>query len=316
MWSPTSWHERAAGQQPKWPDAGRARTLAEADLLDAAAGVRRRGTIAADRTRPRRRRQRVPAPGRRLCRELRRLLRRHHQGEAAGHPADGDHPHLLRRCADREGRPDRRPVRQAAVVRHGTDRRHRDPVVPRPHRQRPDRVGGGPHPEPRAARPGVPPVRVDAQPAAGVHQGRFRRPVTGARLDPGVRVVQPGGPALRAARRRDRSGARVHAGLRHRDRVELEPVGGRRVDLARGPDPRLRGSAHPPGLPDRRMVRLLGPHAVDRGTNPRTRRRTHRVPAWRRQPARLQDRPDHVGRVPPRAVRESSTRTAFPVGSR
>ena len=212
----------------------RPRAFAEADLVDATAGVRRRGPFAAGRTRPGRRRQRIPAAGRRLRRELRRLLRRHHPGEAAGHPADGDHPHVLGRRADREGRSHRRSVRQASVVRHGTDRRHRDPVVPRTHRQRPDRIGGRTHPEPGAARAGVPPVGVDPQPAAGLHQGRLRRPVTRPRVDPGVRVVEPRGSAVRAARRRDRPGARVHAGLWHRDRVELEPVRGRRVDVARG----------------------------------------------------------------------------------
>ena len=111
-------------------------------------------------------------------------------------------------------------VREAALGRHRADRRHRAAVVPRPHRQRSDGLRGRPHPEPRTSRAGVPPVGVDAQPAAGVHQGRFRRPVTGARLDAGVRVVEPGRPALRATRRRDRPCARLHAGLRHRDRVE------------------------------------------------------------------------------------------------
>ena len=50
-------------------------------------------------------------------------------------------------------------------------------------------------------------------------KGGFADLVPGARVEPGVRRVEPGGPALRAARRRDRPGPAVHAGLRHRHRV-------------------------------------------------------------------------------------------------
>ena len=39
---------------------------------------------------------------------------------------------------------------------------------------------------------------------------------------------------------------------------------GRRVDQPRGVDPRLRRGAHPAGLDHRRLVRLLGTHAVGR----------------------------------------------------
>ena len=73
-------------------------------------------------------------------------------------------------------------------------------------------------PDPERLVHGLPPVGVDAEPAAGVHQGRLRRPRPGARVEPGVRRQQPRGPALRAARRRDRPGPAVHAGLRHRHR--------------------------------------------------------------------------------------------------
>ena len=65
---------------------------------------------------------------------------------------------------------------------------------------------------------------------------------------------------------------------------------GRRLHQPRGADPRLRGGADPPGLADRPLVRLLGPHAVDRRAHPRPRRRPRRVPARRRQPDRLQGR--------------------------
>ena len=47
-----------------------------------------------------------------------------------------------------------------------------------------------------------------------------------------------------------------------------QPLAGRHLHLPRGAHPRLRGSAHPPGLADRRLVRLLGAHAVDRRAHP------------------------------------------------
>ena len=58
----------------------------------------------------------LPAPGRRLRRVLRRLLGRRHPRQAQGHPADGRRAHLLRRRAGGEGRPHRRPVRQAPLA--------------------------------------------------------------------------------------------------------------------------------------------------------------------------------------------------------
>jgi 3-deoxy-7-phosphoheptulonate synthase len=64
------------------------------------------------------------------------------------------------------------------------------------------------------------PVGVDAQPAARVHEGRLRRPHTRARVDAGVRRVEPGGPPVRAARERDRPRAEVHARLRRRGREQ------------------------------------------------------------------------------------------------
>ena len=54
---------------------------------------------------------------------------------------------------------------------------------------------------------------------------------------------------------------------------------GRLLHQPRGADPRLRGGAHPPGLAHRRLVRLLGPHALDRRAHPPARRRPRRVPA-------------------------------------
>ena len=98
-----------------------------------------------------------------------------------GHPADVGRAHLLARACPtvKVGR----IAGQFAKPRSSpteTRRRRRAAVVPRPHRQR-HRVR-----PPRPARPipsgcvhGLPPVGVDAEPAARVHQGRLRRPVAG-----------------------------------------------------------------------------------------------------------------------------------------
>ena len=188
------------------------------------------------------------------------------------------------------------------------------PVVPRPHRQRPGADRSGQDPRPRPARAGVPPVGVDAEPGPGVHQGRLRRPRPGARLDPGVRRVEPRGPALRAGRERDRAGAALHARLRDGHRVERRPARGRRLHQPRGVDARLRGGAHPAGLDDRRLVRLLGAHALDRRAHPRARRRARRVPARRRQPDRLQGRSDDHRRPTCCSCARPSTRRASPGG--
>ena len=69
------------------------------------------------RARQGRGRRGFPAAGRRLRRELRRASRRQHPRLLPRLPADGGGAHLRRRVAGGEGRPHRRPVRQAALVR-------------------------------------------------------------------------------------------------------------------------------------------------------------------------------------------------------
>ncbi len=68
------------------------------------------------------RRQGLPAPGRRLCRVVRRLLCRQHQGQAEGHLADGSRAHLRLGGPCREGGPYRRAVRQAPLLADRTRR--------------------------------------------------------------------------------------------------------------------------------------------------------------------------------------------------
>ena len=126
---------------------------------------------------------------------------------------------------------------------------------------------GRAHARPRADGAGLPPVGGDAQPAAGLHQGRVRRPDQGAPVEPGVRRQLAGGPPLRGDRVRDRARAGVHGGLRDRPRPRAAAARGRRLDEPRGPAARLRGGAHAARLAHRALVRLLGPHAVGGGAH-------------------------------------------------
>ena len=194
-----SWRERPALHQPDWPDpvaveavrerlsalpplvfAGEARQLRES-LAQVAAG---RG---------------VPAAGRRLRRVVRRLLGHQHPREAEDHPADGGRVDLRLDAAGGQAGPDRRPVRQAALVAHraGGRRRaaRRSAATWCTARSRP-REARVFDPERMLLR--LPPVGGDAEPAARVHQGRLRRPHQGAPVEPGVRGVVAGGPPLRA----------------------------------------------------------------------------------------------------------------------
>ena len=60
------------------------------------------------------------------------------------------------------------------------------------------RRGAGARSQPADQR--LPPVGVDPESVAGVHQGRVRRPVTGARVEPAVRVVERPGTPVRGDR--------------------------------------------------------------------------------------------------------------------
>ena len=103
-------------------------------------------------------------------------------------------------CAGRQGRPHRRPVRQAALVRLSSGSATTDLPAFRGHIVNDSRP-------PQAARVPTAERLVQAyhQSAstlnlrARLHQGRLRRPRPGPRLDPGVRGVEPGRPAVRPA---------------------------------------------------------------------------------------------------------------------
>ena len=88
---------------------------------------------------------------------------------------------------DRQGRPDRGAVRQAALGADRAGRRARAAGLPRPHDPRRRADARGAHARPDADGRGLQPVRRDAQPAARLHEGRLRRPDAGAPLEQGLR---------------------------------------------------------------------------------------------------------------------------------
>src|SRR5581483_6998597 len=83
---------------------------------------------------------------------------------------------------------------------------------------------------------------------------------------------------------------------------------GRRLDEPRGPAARLRGGPDAPRLADGRLVRLLGPHALDRRAHPRSGRRARRVLHRRQEPDRRQARPVRGARRRRRALRAPQSR--------
>ena len=168
----------------------------------------------------------------------------------------------------------------------------------------------GPPGRPQPAGRRLPPVDGGAEPAAGLHQGRVRRPGPGPRLEPGVRRRQPRRPDLRSDRQRDRPGLAVHGRLRHRPRPGVGAAPGRLLDVARSAAARLGGGPDPPGQPHRRLVRLLGPPALGRRTDPPTRRRPHRVPVGHPQPGGCEARPDGHRRGVSGAVRPARVPSA------
>ena len=146
---------------------------------------------------------------------------------------------------------------------------------------------------PRSRPPGdrVPPVGVHPQSAAGLHQGRLRRPGPGPCLEPGVRGLLRRGAPLRAPSPRASTGPCASWRACGIDlTAEDTPSRGRLLDQPRGADPRLRGGAHPARLADRGVVRLLGPHAVGGRADPAARRCPLRVPLGHPQSRRLEGR--------------------------
>ena len=257
-------------------------------------------------------RPRVPAAGGRLRRVVPRHLRGHDPREAQDPAADVRRPDLRRRAAGGQGRPHRRAVREAPLGAHGARGGRRPDVVLRPPRQRRRADGRGSRARSAAHAARLRPVGAHAQPAARVRQGRLRRHHARARVEPGVRGQLGRGPPLRAGGERDRARAALHDGLRHRPRARGAAAPGRRLDEPRGPRAGLRGGPHAPRLADRRLVRLLGPHALDRRAHAPARRRARGLLRRRAQPARRQGRRERDAGQESSSCARGSTRSARP----
>ena len=204
------------------------------------------------------------------------------------------------RIAGQFGKPRSSPRRQVGG--------RRPPVVPGAHSQRRCADGRGAHARSRADAARLPPVRGDAQPPARVHQGRLRRPRAGARLEPGVRARVARRSALRADRRRDRARAALHGRLRDRHHGRAAAARGRPLDEPRGAAAGLRGAADAARFPDRRLVRLLRAHALDRRAHAPAGRSARRVLLRRAQPGRRQARPRGRAGGRARALRAPQSR--------
>ena len=200
-WTPSSWRDRPAAQQPDWPDAAALDAVAE----DTWPACRRWCSPARPATSPRSLGQ--VAAGKAFLLQAGDCAE---SFEAFSADAIRDKLKVILQMAVvltyssgvpvGEGRPHRRPVRQAPLgapprpsttsscPRSGATSSTTSASPPRPALPDPERLLHG-----------LPPVRVDAEPAAGLHQGRLRRPVQRPRLEPGVRGHQPRGPPLRAA---------------------------------------------------------------------------------------------------------------------
>ena len=281
---PTSWRDRPAAQQPEWPDPDRLDARPRRAATRPAARVRRRGP------RPHRRRSaRWPRAGPSCCRRATAPSR-----STASRPTPSATSSRSscrwRSCSPtppacrREGRaaspasspsPARRPPRCATA----SSCRRSAATSSTTSRSRPRPAS----PDPARLLDGLPPVGGDAEPAAGVHQGRLRRPLQGPRT--GTWSSCASSPE---GRRYEAVADGIDAALRFMAAcgidLETEPHL-HEVDFYTSHEALLLGYEEAltrQRQPHRRLVRLLGPPAVDRRADPPARRRPRRVPVRRR----------------------------------
>ena len=206
-WSPSSWRGFPALQQPDWPDQARARGGPRGDHEDAAARLRRRGAAACST------RLADVVEGRAFLLQA---------GDCAESFYDWNAPNLreklkiilqmsavltyaaslpvvkVGRIAGQFVKPRSEPTETVGDLVLPTFRGH---IV---HSDEPTVEARTP--DPGADAPGLPPGRVDAEPAARVHEGRLRRPRPGPRLDAGVRRQLARRAAATSSSRRRSSG--------------------------------------------------------------------------------------------------------------
>ncbi len=173
----------------------------------------------------------------------------------------------------------------------GGDRRRRTALLSRRQHQRLGLHARGADSRSAASAEGLQPVGVDAEPAARLRRRRLRRPLQHPSLDPGFRRRRRRGPVPRTGRQ-DRRGPGLHGGGRRHAGDPSRPQPGRGLHLARGPAAERRERPDASGRRLRRMVRHLGPHAVDRRAHAPAGRRPRRVHARHQEPDRREVRPD------------------------
>ena len=196
-----AWRELPAAQQPDWPDPAALAAAVGRAGRGAAAGVRRRVRRAAGPAG-----RRGPRARRSCCRAATAPRRSpaatadHDPQQAQDDAADGGRADLRRERAGGQGRPDRRPVRQAALHADRDPRRRDAAGLPRRRGQRLRlRPRGRARPDPQRLLRAYHTSSADAEPGPRVHHRRLRRPAPGARLEP--RLRRPAPPNGRATRR-------------------------------------------------------------------------------------------------------------------
>ena len=187
-WTPDSWRAKPIQQVPAYPDAAALASGRAAARRLSAAGLRRRGAQAEAARWPRSR------PGEAFllqggdCAEsFAEHSRRQHPRLLPRLPADGGGPDLRRRLAGGEGRPHRRPVRQAALGADREGRRRRAAELSRRHHQRHRIHAGSAHSRSAPPDRGLSPVGRDPQPDPRLRDRRLRQPRECAPLDARLR---------------------------------------------------------------------------------------------------------------------------------
>ncbi len=234
-WTPSSWQDRAAEQQPEWPDPDRLDRALKQISAYPAARLRRRGSIAAGSL------GQVAAGNAFLlqagdCAEsfeefsadnIREKLRVILQMAVVLTYSIGVPVVKVGRIAGQFAKPRSSATELVGDLDLPSFRGH---IV-----NDPGPLAESPGPRSRPARAGVPPVGVDAEPAARVHQGRLRRPRRACTRGPrsSWRRAREGRRYEQLAGEIDRA-LRVHAGLRRRHRGQPQPARGRRLHQPRG----------------------------------------------------------------------------------
>ena len=281
----------------------------------AAARLRGRGARAAGAAREDDRPARVPAPGRRLRRVVQRDLDDADPREAEDHAADVRRAHLRRGAAGREGRADRRAVHEAALRRRSSNVDGDEMPSFRGHMVNDDESTAEARvPDPERMLEGYNQSASTLNLVARVHEGRLRRPDAGALWNQEFVASSPEGRRYEELARRSSARSRSWPRAGSISRPSAAAARGRRLHVARRAAARLRGGADAPGLADRRLVRLLRAHAVDRRADAAARRRARRVLRRRPQPDRREARAGGDARGGRRAVRAARTRCVSRAG--